>query len=165
MYCADSNVVIEEMVSQIIPGSLTLAFIDPTGLHATFGMVAKLAAAGPVDLLVLVPDAYDILRNVQSLYMPDPNSNLDRFLGLDSNWRDRWHALGDPTGTNGRRLFATIYREQLERHFGYQGFGEKVIDGRNGPMYRLIFATKHERGLEFWDKVTKKDRSGQKGLF
>lgn len=161
----DSNTLIGQMVAQIVPGSLTLAIIDHTGLHASFDLVSTLASAGAVDLLVLVPDAYDILRNVQRTYLPDPDSNLDRFLGPDSNWRDEWSALGDPTGVNGRRLFATIYQRQLQRLLGYQGFGEKVISGPNGPMYRLIFASKHPRGLEFWDKVTRKDRSGQRDMF
>ncbi len=40
-------------------------------------------------------------------------------------------------------------------------FGEEVIKGKNGPLYRLVFASKHERGLEFWDKITKKELGGQ----
>lgn len=165
LYREDCNTCIDRMVADILPGSLTLAFIDHTGLHAHFETVRVLANSGSVDLLVLVPDAYDILRNVRELYFPDPSSNLDRFLGPDSGWRDEWSAMGNPSGSNARRLFALIYQRQLQRHLGYQAFGEKVIHGPRGPMYRLIFASKHPRGLEFWDKVTRKDRSGQKDMF
>jgi hypothetical protein len=35
------------------------------------------------------------------------------------------------------------------------------MNNTNGPIYRLIFALKSEKGLEFWDKVTQKDRGGQ----
>jgi hypothetical protein len=38
------------------------------------------------------------------------------------------------------------------------------MNNTNGPIYRLIFASKSEKGLEFWDKVTQKDRGGQMDL-
>jgi hypothetical protein len=63
-----------------------------------------------------------------------------------------------------RRLLATIYCDQL-RQLGYQQFDQKVMKSPKGPLYRLVFASKHERGLEFWEKVTKKDKGGQRDLF
>lgn len=35
---------------------------------------------------------------------------------------------------------------------------------KNIPLYRLIFASKNAKGLEFWNKVTAKDRTGQMGF-
>lgn len=45
------------------------------------------------------------------------------------------------------------------------GFGRIAMGSPGLPLYQIIFASKHERGLEFWNKVTKKDRGGQRDLF
>ena len=54
----DCNENVAQVAGEIPRGALTLAFIDPTGLHARFEMVANLSAKGRVDLLVLFADAY-----------------------------------------------------------------------------------------------------------
>lgn len=159
----DCNEKVSEVAADIPRGALTLAFIDPTGLHARFETVATLSERGRVDLLVLFADAYDIVRNVE-LYNDNPQSNLDQVLGPDSNWRPKWEALETRSSARVRKMFAGIYREQLRRHLGYKVFGEHTISGPKGALYRLIYASKHERGLEFWDKITKKDKGGQRHL-
>jgi hypothetical protein len=62
-------------------------------------------------------------------------------------------------------MFAEIYKSQLRSHLGYKFFGERVIRCERGALYRLIYATKHDRGLDFWHKATKKYPSGQRRLF
>jgi len=159
----DCNEKVGEVAGEIPRGALTLAFIDPTGLHARFEMVANLSAKGRVDLLVLFADAYDIVRNVE-LYRQDPQSNLDQVLGPHSNWRSNWDALETRSSGKIRKMFAEIYRGQLRDHLGYKVFGEYTIKGPKGALYRLIYASKHERGLEFWEKITAKDKNRQKNL-
>ena len=160
LFCGDCNEKISQIVKEIPRGALTLAFLDPTGLHARIDTIKTLAETGRVDLLILFPDAVDVIRNVES-YIPKLDSNLDQVLGPDSNWREEWRAIGGAEGSKARRLFATLYKRQLEKHAQYTVFGEEVIKGKNGPLYRLVFASKHERGLEFWDKITKKELGGQ----
>jgi three-Cys-motif partner protein len=160
----DCNDKVSEIADGIPRGALTLAFIDPTGLHAYFETVATLSERGRVDLLLLFADAYDIVRNVE-LYKENPQSNLDRVLGPHSNWRSKWDALDTWESGKVRRMFAGIYKEQLRRHLGYKVFGEYTIRRAKGALYRLIYASKHERGLEFWDKITRKDKGGQRHLF
>ena len=77
----------------------------------------------------------------------------------------RKEQLDSSDGSKLRRLFADIYESQLRVGAGFEFFGEEVISGRSGPLYRLVYATKHERGLDFWEKSVKKERSGQKRLF
>ena len=156
VFVGDCNQQVSEIVKEIPRGSLTLAFLDPTGLHAKIDTIKKLASAGRVDLLILFPDAVDVLRNVET-YLPRLNSNLDEVLGADSNWREEWLAAGGNDASKSRQLFASIYKRQLAKHAKYVVFGEEVIKGPQGPLYRLLFASKHEKGLEFWDKVTKKE--------
>jgi len=159
----DCNAVVADIAALIPPRALTLAFIDPTGLHAQYETIAALSQCGRVDLLVLFADAYDIVRNAD-LYRQQEESNLDLVLGADSNWRKRWDNLVNRTSNNIRTMFAEIYVEQLKK-LHYRRFGQHCISGPKGALYRLIYTSKHERGLDFWDKVTAKDPSGQRHLF
>jgi len=164
MFVGDCNERVRDLVEAIPTAALTLAFVDPTGLHAHFDTLRVLSECGRVDLLILFADAYDIVRNVE-LYCRTPNSNLDRFLGPDSNWRDKWRALPKHDGNSVRRFFAKLYKRQLEKHLGYHKFGEERMTCARGVIYRLIYASKHATGLDFWDKITKKQRGGQKRMF
>ncbi len=164
MFDGDCNKRVRDIVAEIPAKALTLAFIDPTGLHAHFETIRVLASRGRVDLLILFADAYDIVRNVDTYYR-NPNSNLDRVLGPDSGWRREWDGLENRSSSNIRKMFADIYRRQLGRHLRYRAFGEEIVTCKRGALYRLVYASKHERGLEFWNKISNKDPSGQKRLF
>lgn len=160
MFEGDCNARVAEVAAAIPERALTLVFVDPQGLDAEFSTIQMLAARGQVDLLLLFADAYDVVRNVE-LYARQARSKLDLVLGPDSNWRSRRQQLDNWNRDNVRKLFSEIYKDQLKRHLGYQAFGEKTIRSGKAPLYRLIYASKHPRGLEFWEKVTKKDVSGQ----
>lgn len=162
MFVGDCNTTIDEVVREIPSGALTLAFIDPTGLHVHFETIKRLSERR-ADLLILFPDAIDVVRNID-IYIPNLNSNLDQVLGPGSNWRKEWAQLGSCDGINTRRLFARIYQEQIERHLGYSQFRDKVIDGSRGPLYRLVYASKSMLGLKFWNEALKMDAQRQKEL-
>lgn len=160
LFEGDCNFEIASIVAQIPERSLALAFLDPTGLHVHLTTVKALADRGRTDLLILFPDAVDVLRN-EEIYMTNLESNLDLVLGDDSNWRTRKAELGSTDGAKRRRLYADIYKEQLRNKCGYLYFDHEVISGKSGPLYRLVYATKSERGLDFWQKSVKVDSAGQ----
>lgn len=160
----DCNARISEIVERIPDGSLTLAFVDPTGLNIDFETIRHLGASRRVDFLILFADAMDLIRNLDQ-YVANSESTLDRMLGPESGWRQELGSLDDHSGEKLRPAFADIYKRQIARHLGYEGFRERVMKGPHGALYRLIYASRHERGLEFWDKITKRDRSGQSELF
>ena len=159
----DCNERVNDIVSLIPDRALALAFIDPTGLDARFETIATLSSHGRVDLLILFADAYDIVRNVD-LYRKQSNSKLDQVLGPDSCWQTMWDQLENRSRGSIRREFAKLYERQLARHLGYQKFGEETIKNGSTPLYTLIYASKHDRGLDFWNKIATKDPSGQLGL-
>ena len=161
----DCNLLVEDMVKLIPDGALTLAFIDPAGLHAHFETIRTLAQGRRVDLLVLFADRHDIVRNVRLYQEQGEDSNLDRVLGPGSGWRDGWRRLEVPSAANVCSMFASIYKNQLKHHLGYEFFGEEIMSSSTTPLYRLIFASKHKLGLEFWQKATRKYASGQLRLF
>lgn len=164
VFVGDCNERVGEICREIPQRALTLAFLDPTGLHLWFETVRTLANCGAVDLLILYPDAVDILRNVDR-YRHDPNSNLDRVLGSGSKWRKQLNELPSPESHARRRLAAHIYKEQLRRMAGYAYFRDEVINGPRGPLYRLIYATKDKCGVDFWDKSVAKQFGGIRRLF
>ena len=114
-------------------------------------------------MLILFPIGYDVVRNVD-LYRQQQDSKLDQFLGPDSGWQTMWDELQNRRRSNLIREFAAVYKRQLASHLGYKKFGEETIKCAKVPLYSLIYASKHERGLEFWDKIATKDPSGQLGL-
>ena len=62
----DCNQLIGRVVDLIPDRALTLAFVDPEGLHARFETLATLTSGRRADLLVLFADRMDIVRNVES---------------------------------------------------------------------------------------------------
>jgi three-Cys-motif partner protein len=156
----DCNCLIDEVVRRIPKGALTLAFIDPTGLHAQFETIRKLSTGRAVDLLILFADALDVVRNFDR-YATESNSNLDQVLGPDSNWREGYRQLARHDEPTLRVYFGNVYKEQLRKHLGYRHFSEKVMGATDMPLYRLLFASKHPLGLKFWQAASKKDRRGQ----
>ncbi len=165
LFLGDCNVEINNIVRSLPGRALTVAFLDPTGLHLHFETVKKLSADRPVDLLILFPDAVDILRNADHLYFDQPESKLDQVLGPNSDWRKLKADSNTTDGSSMRRLYSDIYKSQLSKLAGYSHFRDEVISGPSGPLYRLVYATKHERGVDFWDKSVAKDSGGQKRMF
>ncbi|WP_425396691.1 three-Cys-motif partner protein TcmP [Aeoliella sp.] len=160
----DCNDLIDEVVAAIPTRALTLAFIDPEGLHIHFQTIEKLAHGRKVDLLVLFADSMDLVRNV-AFYAQQSESNLDRFLGSDCDWRTQWQNLPNQSRENVCKLFQEIYQTQLNQKLGYEVFADQVMRSRTTAIYRVIYASKHPKGLEFWNKISRIDRSGQQTLF
>lgn len=159
--CQDA---VKDIVSKIPKGALTLAFIDPESIGADFSTMSTLATAGRVDLLVLFADAIDAVRNLQPL-LEGKDDRLDRMMGPTSDWRDSVLSLPNWDANNLRDALSTAYIRQLKKTLAYIAHDVKIIEGPNGPLYRLVFMSKHERGLDFWRKVDHRDRRGQGGLF
>jgi three-Cys-motif partner protein len=164
VFCGDCNERIGEIRAQIPTQTLTLAFVDPPGLHAKFETIKRLTSGRNVDLLILFADYMDIVRNVER-YADQQQSNLDEVLGKGTDWRRRWSALPNHSSANVSRLFLEIYSEQLTARLGYRHVANEVLALPKGaPLYRILYATKHERGLDFWKKSTVRER-GSKRLF
>ena len=163
VYEDDCNSCIHEIVERIPPKALTLAFVDPEGLDFSFATIKALCTNRRADLLILFADAYDIVRNVDQ-YESRPNSKLDTLLGSD-RWKLQWQNIHNRKSINICDFFATEFEQQLKIELGYKEFRRRRINGPNGALYTLIFASKHERGVDFWDKISAKNLDGQGELF
>lgn len=108
----DCNALVHDVVALIPTGALTLAFVDPTGLHTNFTTIHTLTGGRAVDLLILFPDSVDIVRNFE-IYFETPDSNLDRVLGPAVNWRRDYSQLPRHDSLALREYFAEVYKRQL----------------------------------------------------
>jgi len=123
----DANQLAKQIAAEIPPRSLSLAFLDPYGLQLDFSTIELLAGLR-ADLIIFFPDRLDILRNWKQYYYDNPSSNLDRYLGLGSNWR----AILD--GTPPRE-------EQCQTYTFHKRIGEgRTSQGRLGGVRRFLLA-------------------------
>lgn len=156
----DCNAAASKIGSGIPDDALVLAFVDPWTYEITFDALTELAQSSLTDLIVTFHTT-PIKRNVQHEIQA-----VDRFLG-DTSWRDRyWKASGDPSNPP-THVLLEIFKENLRERLGYQFFGiPMVIRNTTGsPMYHVVFASHHSRGLDFWQKTLKIMPNGQRTLF
>ncbi len=153
----DANNRVEELVHQLPSNSLSLAFLDPTGLHVQFETVIALSRR-KIDLIIFFPDHLDIIRNWKNTYYEKPQSNLDKFYGPGKDWRSIFDELPDSKWLEEIR---NLYIERLRTiGFGYCA-SERVYRSGNHPLYHLIYASKHPIGKKLWQNIAKKKPDNQ----
>jgi three-Cys-motif partner protein len=172
----DSNELVDEIAERIsaidrefISGrwpSLNLAFLDPEGMDLYWKTVETLAKLSRMDLIIHYPQM-GLTR-----YMPQAHDSIDKnkvdlFFG-DREWRQVYREWQGRTRLH--RQLIDHYKEKL-RSLGYQ----QVFQGdepeplmrnvrRRTPLYRLVFASKHELGYHLWREITARDVHGQRRL-
>jgi three-Cys-motif partner protein len=156
LICGDANLVAAEVMSAHPPRSLSLAFLDPHGLHLNFDTLGVLSRR-KVDLIIFFPDHLDALRNWEAVYHDDPNSNLDRVLGTPV-WRTRLDATAR---TNWAQVLGDLYIEQIGK-LGYRCFESERISLPNGRfLYKLIYCSASSVGQKIWRGISMRKPGGQ----
>jgi three-Cys-motif partner protein len=146
-----------QTVRDIHLDGLSMAFVDPTGIDIHFDTIQTLSKNRRVDLLMTVMEGMDIKRNLERYRKDGDQSDLGKFVGGAVPWERLQNS----------RDVMTAYREQLKT-LGYDTVEYKDIfvrNDKNVPLYFLMFASKHHRGLEFWNKISTEDEYGQRELF
>jgi three-Cys-motif partner protein len=135
---------------------LSLAFLDPYGLHLHYETLRRLATR-TVDLIIFFPDHVDVLRNWRAYYNENPESNLDMVLGT-GEWRQRKAATPPDRWVD---VLRELYEERL-RLLGYSEFDYERIKRTDGrPLYRLIFCSKDKAGGKIWRGISSRKPDGQ----
>lgn len=174
-YGQDANCAVEEIVEGIKavdeefrPGyhsTLNLAFIDPEGLEAEWNTVEKLTEVKRMDIIIHYP-VMALNRNMGIELESEAETAVDKFFG-GRDWRRIFevHASrGNPQAAH--RELIDHYRGKLQaRSYQEVRVDEREPLMRSGetkvPLYRLIFASKHRLGHDFWEKISGQDPSGQ----
>ena len=153
----DANQKICEIVREIPQGSLSLAFLDPYGLHLDFDTL-KVLSQLRADLIIFFPDHLDALRNWGRNYLHDPNSNLDRCLGPACDWRSR---INNTPPDRHAEVFRELYVAQI-KSLGYTHFEYQRIYAKGHPLYILIFCSRSVLAAKLWRGISEKEPHGQR---
>ena len=173
-YEGDANDVVKIIVRRIhqfSPNSLNLAFLDPEGLELEWSTVAELAKLR-CDLIIYYSQG-GFERNIKGFFESNRDTRADLFFGT-RDWKKIYEPWYTKTETSGlHRDLIDYYKERL-KNLGYvrveqsdEISTEPLIRStkKNAPLYRLIFASKHSLGEDFWRKIIKRDIHGQQQLF
>lgn len=152
----DANDKVHDILEEIPNGSLSLAFLDPYGLHLAYDTLRALSLK-KIDLIIFFPDHLDALRNWEKHYFENPVSNLDSCLGEGADWRKEFEQCPEHERVNRLR---EMYESQISK-LGYKFFKYERIYMRNHPLYRLIYCSKSEAGARIWRGVSKRKPDGQ----
>ena len=153
----DANQLVHQVVDHIPQRALSLAFLDPYGLHLHFETIEALAKKR-VDLIIFFPDHLDALRNCEYVYRDDPSSNLDRVLGPGADWRG---ALDKTSKDRWSEVLRDLYCKQI-KSIGYKEFEFERIHARGHPLYLLIFCSRHPLAAKIWRGIASKKPDDQR---
>lgn len=161
LYNEDCNVAVNRIVSEIsqidgeyISGqwpSLNLAFLDPEGLELQWQTVAKLAGLSRMDLIINFSTS-GITRNARQAVDNEDYTTVDRFFG-SREWRPVYERNRGRDSSIVRRELIDFYLGRLN-DMGYveNKRQEKVFRNmRNVQIYTMIFASKNDLGIKFWN--------------
>lgn len=145
----DANKKIKEIVKQIPNGTLSLAFLDPYGLHIEFETLRTLSCVR-ADLIIFFPDHLDALRNWEHNYFDNPDSNLDKCLGVGTNWRAE---INNTPRERRAEVLRKLYVSQIGT-LGYTNFEYERITMAGRPLYVLIFCSRSELAAKLWRGIS-----------
>jgi three-Cys-motif partner protein len=159
LICGDTNQIVEQVITTIPNKSLSIAFLDPTGLHLQFKTLRSLSTRR-VDFIIFFPDHLDALRNWRKVYAGKPDSNLDLVLG-GAPWRGQ---LENAPREKWAQVLRDLYVNQI-RGLGYEHFAFERISMPNGRLlYQLIFCSRDNTGLKIWNGISRSKPGGQQSL-
>jgi len=153
-FSRDCNEIVDELVQKLPSSSLDFCFIDPTNWQINFNSIRKLAEKRRMDLALTFH-----VGNMKRVANDPPQELLDFF--PDPSWQQEYEKAGK-TGRLKGRVLLDAYERGL-RNLGYIGIKDYVLElnKNNVPLYYLIFASKHPRGSDFWDKIAGRSEVGQ----
>jgi three-Cys-motif partner protein len=154
-------------VRHVVGRMLTLCFIDNLGLNVTLATIRSLSEGNrPIDFLVTV-QVNDLTRNMDTALSSADGDRFDAFFG-SPQWREviRRFDRGEIAVADRAAALCNFYGEQLAG-LGY-GYVEQLHrlmkNTRNAPLYRLLLASRHPRGAEFFRKIAAIEYGGQRNL-
>ena len=154
----DANELISGIVEKIPSKSLSLAFLNPYGLHLDFETLRTLASSR-VDLIIFFPDHLDALRNWEHNYFDNPKSNLDKCLGTGADWRQILDKTSkDKFADKLLELYVGQIRTLRYKYFEYQ----RICRPSGHRLYWLIFCSQHPIAAKLWRGISVKDPDGQR---
>ncbi|MFH1486968.1 MAG: three-Cys-motif partner protein TcmP [Chloroflexota bacterium] len=154
----DCNQVIEPLLIELPPNALTFCFVDPFNWKIGFTSIEKLTKDRRIDLAITFHSGS--MKRVAD----NAPQDLNDFFG-GSGWQQEYRAALSAGQRQSSRGLMDIYESRL-RSLGYLQFQDYVLirNTQRIPLYHILFASKHHRGKDFWDKISKRTTSGQERM-
>jgi len=151
---------VDRVIKKLNPYGLHFVFLDPYNLAALpFEIVRKLALLKRIDILIHV-SVQDLNRNLRR-YIQQKNSPLDTFA---PGWRNGLDTARSDQYVRGK--FMEHWRSLIkDEKMKTAEVAELVTGEMQQPLYWLAFAARHDRALEFWEKIRYLDADPQESLF
>ncbi len=154
----DANQEVHKIAKEIPQRTLSLAFLDPYGLHLDYETLRVLSNIR-ADLIIFFPDHLDALRNWEHNYLDNQDSNLDCCFGPGADWRS---LLNEAPVQHRAEVLRNLYVDQLRTQLGYTEFEYERISFKNHPLYILIFCSRHKLAAKLWRGISGKKPNGQR---
>jgi three-Cys-motif partner protein len=153
-FSKDCNSVIDDLLQDLPTNSLDLCFVDLLNWEINFNSIRNLTENRRMDLALTFH-----VGSIKRVAHNPPQELIDFF--PDRSWQQEYEkaaATGKPQGN----ILLEAYERGLA-NLGYKYIRDHVLErnNRNVPLYHLIYASKHPRGADFWDKITMRSASGQ----
>ena len=158
-YALDCNEAAGVIRRDLPAKALVLCFIDPWTYQITFDSIASLCQHPTIDLIVTFHSTA-MKRNAHQ-----DIASVDKFLDSDA-WREEYFAAEGNPSRPGTYVLIETFTERLRERLGFTHFGKPEVprNTKGSPMFYLLFASRHPRGLDFWTKSSAKMRSGQRKM-
>lgn len=159
--------VIDGLRKELSSDTLALVFVDNLGLDVPFATLEALTCDRRVDLIITF-QVQALSRNVDDVWSGfDSPDRWTAFFGGDGwqNVVEAGRARNESDSDIATRLME-FYGEQLGG-IGYKyrtHSHEFMRNSRNVALYRLLLAGKHERAVEFFEKIAQIEYRGQRRL-
>ncbi len=153
-FSKNCNLVVDKLLQKLPSNSLDFCFIDPFNWEISFNSIQKLTEKRRMDLAITFH-----IGSIKRVADRPPQELRDFF--PDTSWQQEYQKAGEESKLSGRVLL-DAYERGLST-LGYKEIKDYLLmaNKTNVPLYHLIFASKHKRGAEFWDKIAGRSETGQ----
>jgi len=162
-YRGDANTEVHSILKNLPSSALSVAVIDPTGLHLTFDSLKALTSGRRMDLIYVFPEGIAARRNLRR-FLKKSSDPLSVSLGTDA-WKskvreslkapDSWDAMRQWQEA-GQAIIQTLVQQLRGIGYVHIQLGVELIgltNRRNVEMYYLVFASKDPLGHKFWKAI------------
>jgi three-Cys-motif partner protein len=154
----DANVALQAWLASSIDWQhhRAVVFLDPFGMQMPWSTIEALARTKAIEVIINFPLGMAIQRLLtKSGQIPEGwQMSLDTFFG-SPYWRDLAYEKGadlfGPTVTKAQDSGGKLlewYRRRLRSIFGHVSTARLIKNTRGSPLYYLIWAGPHKKGLE-----------------
>ena len=158
VHAGDANALLEQWLASGIDWKhqRAVVFLDPFGMQVPWSTIAALATTKAIEVIINFPLGMAIQRLLTKSgdIPPGWQMSLDTFFG-SPDWRQLVYVEGSDllgrtvtkVANSGAKLLAW-YRSRLRSIFGHVSTARLIKNTRGNPLYYLIWAGPHSKGLE-----------------